>query len=282
MGSRAGRRTWTAPGVDPVRLDEVSLALADFVDLASPYTRGHSTRMARLAEDGARELGLDPEEVDTVRRAALVHDLGMLGVPNRIWTKRGPLSPSDWERVRPHTHHTQRILHLAAPLRSAGSLAAMHHERLDGSGYHRGLQASALPIGARLLAVAEAYQAMSEVRAWRPALGTEEIAGQLRDETAAGRLDRRAVDAVLSAAGQPALAGRSARGWPAGLTEREVGVLRGISRGLTNKQVARELYVSAATVHTHIINIYGKIGVNTRAGATLFAMEHDLIAPPGP
>ena len=262
----------------PSHLDEVSGALADFVDLASPFTRGHSTRVARLAEAAALNAGLDADEAATVRRAAQVHDLGMLSVPNRVWTKRGPLNPAEWERVRLHAYHTQRILSLAAPLRATASIAGLHHERLDGSGYHRGLPANALPLTARLLAVAEIYQSMSEDRAWRPALAPAEATRQLRDEVAARRLDARAVEAVLLAAGQPPPTRRSV--WPSGLTDREVDVLRAITRGLANKQIGRELHVSQATVHTHVINIYGKIGVNTRAGATLFAFEHDLIDSP--
>jgi HD-GYP domain-containing protein (c-di-GMP phosphodiesterase class II)/DNA-binding CsgD family transcriptional regulator len=264
-------------GVGPSHLDEVSAALADFVDLASPFTRGHSTRVARLAEGAALNAGLGADDTATVRRAAYVHDLGMLSVPNRVWTKRGPLSPAEWERVRLHAYHTQRILSLAAPLRATASIAGLHHERLDGSGYHRGLHANALPLTARILAVAEAYESMSEERAWRPALAQAEAARHLRDEVAAGRLDARALEAVLLAAGQPRPTRRSSRAWPSGLTDREVEVLRAITRGLANKQIGRELYVSQATVHTHIINIYSKIGVNTRAGATLFAFEHDLI-----
>lgn len=267
-------------GVGPSHLDKVSSALADFVDLASPFTRGHSTRVARLAEVAARNAGLDAEEVATLRRAAQVHDLGMLSVPNRVWTKRGPLSPAEWERVRLHAYHTQRILTLAAPLRAAAAVAGLHHERLDGSGYHRGLQAGALPVGARLLAVAEVYESMREERAWRPARDPAAASRELREEVAAGRLDSRAAEAVLEASGQPAPSRRSVRAWPAGLTDREVDVLQAITRGLANKQVARELHVSQATVHTHVINIYGKIGVNTRAGATLFAFEHGLIDIP--
>ena len=261
-------------------LDEVSGALADFVDLASPFTRGHSTRVAGLAEAAALNAGLDADEAATVRRAAQVHDLGMVSVPNRVWIKRGPLNSAEWERVRLHAYHSQRILSLAAPLRASASMAGLHHERLDGSGYHRGLPANAVPLTARLLAVAEIYQSMSEDRAWRPALLPAEATRQLRDEVAARRLDGRAVEAVLLAAGQPRTTGRSSRAWPAGLTDREVDVLRAITRGLANKQIARELHVSPATVHTHVINLYGKIGVNTRAGATLFAFEHDLIDSP--
>lgn len=265
--------------VGPAQLDDICSALADFVDLASPFTAGHSAGVARLAEAAALNAGLDEDDVTTVRRAGQVHDLGMVSVPNRIWITRRPLNPSEWERVRLHTYHSQRILSLAAPLRSFASVAGLHHERLDGSGYHRGLSASALPMSARLLAVAEVYQSMSEHRAWRPALTPAEATRQLRDEVAAHRLDPRAVDAVLQAGGQPRPTGRSARAWPAGLTDREVEVLRAITRGLGNKQIAREFHISQATVHTHVINLYAKIGVGTRAGATLYAFEHDLTEP---
>jgi HD-GYP domain-containing protein (c-di-GMP phosphodiesterase class II)/DNA-binding CsgD family transcriptional regulator len=262
-------------------LDGVSEAMADFVDLASPFTRGHSRRVALLAEAAALSAGLDAGEADGIRRAGQVHDLGMVSVPNRVWIKHGSLTPAEWERVRMHPYHTQRILSLATPLRETATLAGLHHERLDGSGYHRGLRAGACPLSARILAVAEVYQSMSEERAWRPPLAPDEAARQLRDEVAARRLDARAVDAVLDAAGHTRPTGRSGRAWPSGLTDREVDVLRAVSRGLPNKQIARELFVSQATVHTHVINLYGKIGVNTRSGATLFAFEHDLIeAPP--
>jgi HD-GYP domain-containing protein (c-di-GMP phosphodiesterase class II)/DNA-binding CsgD family transcriptional regulator len=255
----------------------VSAALADFVDLASPFTRAHSTRVARLAEAAALNAGLNPGEAATVRRAGQVHDLGMVSVPNRVWIKRGQLSPAEWERVRLHAYHTERMLSFAAPLREAATIAGLHHERLDGSGYHRGVQANALPTSARVLAAAEVYESMSEDRAWRSALAPQEAARQLRGAVDTRRLDVRAVDAVLTAAGQPLPSGRSTRAWPSGLTDREVDVLKAITRGLANKQIARELFVSQATVKTHIINVYGKIGVNTRAGATLFAFEHDLI-----
>ena len=220
---------------------------------------------------------MDLDTAATVRRAGQVHDVGMVSVPNRVWIKSGQLSPAEWERVRLHAYHTERMLSLAAPLRDAAAIAGRHHERLDGSGYHRGLPANLLPLSARVLAVAEVYESMSEDRAWRPAFAPRDAASQLREAVEARRLDARAVDAVLAAAGQPRHSGRSTRAWPSGLTDREVDVLKAITRGLGNKQIARELFVSPATVKTHIINVYGKIGVNTRAGATLFAFEHDLI-----
>jgi DNA-binding CsgD family transcriptional regulator len=263
--------------VGQAQLDDVCAALADFVDLASPFTPGHSGNVARLAAAAAQHAGLDAVAVATLRRAGQIHDLGMVSVPNRVWMKRGPLNRAEWERVRLHPYHTERILSFAVPLRDAAALAGRHHERVDGSGYHRGLTANALQLSARILAVAEVHQSMSEERAWRPALTPAESTRQLRDAVAAGSLDARAVDAVLLAAGQRLRSGRSGRSWPCGLTDREVAVLRAVTRGLSNKQIARELYVSQATVHTHLMNVYGKIGLNTRAGATLFAFEHDLI-----
>jgi HD-GYP domain-containing protein (c-di-GMP phosphodiesterase class II) len=258
-------------------IDNVTGAFADFVDLKVSHTVGHSARVAGLADAAAAGLGMDDAERTEVRRAAQVHDLGCVSVPNRIWSKHGSLNRAEWERVRLHAYHTQRILTVAGPLRRTGELAGMHHERLDGSGYHRALPAAAIPPPARLLAAAEAYQSMVEERPWRPALTAAEAARELCRDADEGRLDRRASEAVLEAAGRPRAGRRHVRGWPAGLTDREVDVLRMLARGRSNKEIARELHVSAGTVHTHVINIYGKIEVNTRAGAALFALEHDLI-----
>lgn len=261
----------------PAHLDEACRALADFVDLKSPYTRGHSPQVASLVEGAASQLSLAEAEISTLRRSAHVHDLGNVSVPDRIWSKSGPLNPSEQARVRLHAYHTQRILAVSPTLRAPGEIAGLHHERIDGSGYHRGLPAAALPIGARLLAAAEVYQSIMEDRAWRPGLEPTRAASELQREVAAGRLDRRAVDALLAAAGHRVKPSRAARGWPAGLTDREVDVLRLLARGSSNRKIATTLHISEATVHTHLINVYGKIGVGTRAGATLFALEHDLV-----
>jgi HD-GYP domain-containing protein (c-di-GMP phosphodiesterase class II)/DNA-binding CsgD family transcriptional regulator len=263
--------------VPPSYLDEVCRAMADFVDLKSPYTHGHSTQLARLVEDSAAELGLEQAATTNLRRAAQIHDLGNLSIPNQVWIKRGPLNPAEWARVRLHAYHSERIMSVSEALRGCGDVAGRHHERIDGSGYHRGLPAAALPLVSRLLGAAEAYQSMIEERSWRPGVARSEAAAELRREASSGKLDRRAVDAVLTAAGHPSATGRAARSWPAGLSDREVEVLRLVARGESNKQIARGLHVSEATVHTHVINLYGKTGVNTRAGATLFALEHDLI-----
>lgn len=283
MGGESIWETALAAEPEPHRMvprshiDKVTGALADFADLKSSHTAGHSRRLAGLAGAAADGLGLDDAERADLRRAAEIHDLGNVSIPNRIWDKRGPLNRAEWERVRLHPYQSQRVAVVAEPLRAAGELAGMHHERLDGSGYHRGLRAAAITPGARLLAAAEAYQSMLEERPWRPALTPAQAAAQLRDDVREGRLDRRAVDAVLDAAGQPRPGRRESRSWPSGLTDREVDVLRMVALARSNKDIARDLHISEATVHTHVINIYGKIDVNTRAGAALFAMEHDLI-----
>lgn len=263
--------------VAPAHLDEIGAALADFVDLKSPYTHGHSTRMAQLAVDAGTHAGLSGADLATLRRAAQTHDLGNLSVPDQIWIKPGKLNPSEWSRVRLHTYHSQRILTSSSSLRPVGDIAGLHHEHIDGSGYHRGLPAAAIPLISRVLAAAETYASMTEERAWRPALTREAAEAELRREAIDGRLDRRAVDAVLAAAGHRSTSKRTGGSWPAGLTDREVDVLRLLARGHTNKRIASRLHISEATVHTHLINIYGKASVRTRAGATLFAMEHDLV-----
>jgi DNA-binding CsgD family transcriptional regulator len=154
-------------------------------------------------------------------------------------------------------------------------LAGMHHERLDGSGYHRGSSRAELPGPARVLAAADAYQAMTEPRPHRPPLAGANAAVELESMVRSGQLDREAVESVLNAAGQHPTRSRSS--WPADLTDREIEVLRLICRGQTNKQVASALTVSPSTVDHHVRHIYHKAGVRTRAGATLFALEHDLL-----
>jgi DNA-binding CsgD family transcriptional regulator len=156
-------------------------------------------------------------------------------------------------------------------------VAALHHERIDGSGYHRGAFGEQLGSRARLLAAADAYHAMCEDRPHRPAHNPGGAASLLVAEVDAGRVGRAEVDAVLAAAGQATRPPNVAR--PAGLTEREVDVLRMIARGLSNKQVAAALGISPKTVGHHVEHLYAKAGVTTRAGATLFAMEHGLLAP---
>jgi HD-GYP domain-containing protein (c-di-GMP phosphodiesterase class II)/DNA-binding CsgD family transcriptional regulator len=267
------------PCIPGARLDEVLRAVADFVDLKSPYTVGHSSGVAELAAAAARRCGLPEADVIAVQRAGLLHDLGRIGVSNAIWDKPGPLSEAEWERVRLHPYYTERVLARLKGLGQVCAIAPQHHERLDGSGYHRGLPASMLPMSARILAAADIYHALTEPRPHRAALSPEEAAAEVRRQVRAGRLDGEVVNALLVVAGHRIRSVR--RAWIAGLSDREIEVLRLIVRGQSNRQIASRLSVSERTVEHHVEHIYSKIGVSTRAGATLFAMEHHLLSTMG-
>jgi HD-GYP domain-containing protein (c-di-GMP phosphodiesterase class II) len=257
-----------------VELDEALAAIADFADLKSPYTTGHSRGVAERAAAAAVRAGLGEPAAAELRRAGLLHDVGRLGVSNTIWDKPGVLSEAEMERVRMHPYLTQRTFSRSPRLAALAEVAAAHHERLDGSGYPRGLVGGALSPEARILAAADAYQAMCEPRPHRPARPPDDAARELREDVRAGRLDADAVDAVLGAAGHRVPRRREG---PAGLTRREVEVLVLLARGLSNKAIAAELVVSPKTVGRHIEHIYGKIGCSTRAAASLFAMQNGLL-----
>jgi HD-GYP domain-containing protein (c-di-GMP phosphodiesterase class II) len=256
-------------------LDQVTLTIADFTDIKSPFTLGHSRQVSRLAEAAGTGLGVSEKDLQSLRQASHIHDLGNVSVPQRVWMKYGPLNRPEQDAVRLHAYHTERILSASRSLRSLGSLAGVHHERLDGSGYHRGVGAASLTLPARILAAAEVYQALVEERSWRHAFAPTEAARMLLEQANGGALDRRAVDAVLEVAGQQPPRRRAT--WPASLTDREVEVLRFMAAGHSNREIARSLHVTEGTVHTHTINIYAKTNVHTRAGIALFAIEHDLI-----
>jgi HD-GYP domain-containing protein (c-di-GMP phosphodiesterase class II) len=258
----------------PGKLDEALAAIGEFAELKSPWRIGHATAVAELAAEAARTAGLPAEDVTTLRRSALVEDLGQLGVSNAIWDKQGPLSPSDVERIRLHPYLTERMLSFSSALAPLGALAAVHHERLDGSGYPRGLSGDAISPAGRLLGAADVYQALTEDRPHRPARSPEAAASQLRGEVAACRLDGDAADAVLRTAGHRV---RRRKEWPSGLTGREVEVLRLVARGLSNKEIAGAMLISSKTAGSHVEHIYTRIGVSNRAQASLFAMKHGLM-----
>jgi HD-GYP domain-containing protein (c-di-GMP phosphodiesterase class II) len=249
-------------------------AIADFIDLKSPFTIGHSRGVADLAAASARNYGLSAPAVDAIRKAGLVHDFGRLGVSNSIWDKRGPLTVSEMERVRLHPYLTERMLAFSPVLRPLGAIAALHHERLEGSGYPRGLAGDEISPAGRILGAADAYHAMTELRPHRQPRTSEDAAIELRREVAAGRLESDAVDAVLRAAGHRVTRRRAL---PAGLTTREVEVLRLLTRGFSNKEIAEQLIITRKTAGNHVEHIYTKIGASNRARASLFAMKHGLI-----
>jgi HD-GYP domain-containing protein (c-di-GMP phosphodiesterase class II) len=254
-------------------LDTALEAIADFTDLRSLPRAGHSRAVARIAGSAAGLCGLPDREIVTLRRAALVHDVGLHGVPASILDKPGPLTSAETERIRLASYWTARVLARPPALARIGAIASLANERLDGSGYHRGLSGAAIPVAGRILAAADAWQAMNEPRAHRPALSPRQAVGELRKEVRSGRLAADAVDAVLAAAGQRA----KRRAGPAGLTPREIEVLTLIARGASTRKVASTLGITAKTAETHIERIYGKTGASTRSTATLFAMQHGLL-----
>jgi len=255
-------------------LDNALEAVADFTDLRSPSRAGHSRAVAELSMRAAELCGLPGEEVSNVRRAGFVHDLGMHGIPATILDKSGGLSGTEAERMRMHAYYTERMLVRPPALAKVGAIASLANERLDGSGYHRGLSGAQIPVAGRILAAADAFQAMREPRPHRPPLAAKDVTATIRAEVRTGRLGADAVDAVLEAAGQRR--GKRQTG-PAGLTPREVEVLVLISRGASNKQVARRLNITAKTAGTHIERIYTKIGASSRSTATLFALQQGLL-----
>jgi HD-GYP domain-containing protein (c-di-GMP phosphodiesterase class II) len=267
-------RTGTEEELIEKELTDVLRVFGDYADLKAPCFLGHSAAVAALASGAASRLGLTGTEVTLIERAALVHDLGVHGVSAGVWAKPGPLTAGEWERVRMHPYLTERTLARVPRLAEVGALAALHHERLDGSGYPRGLRADAQPVTARVLAAAVRYRTAVEARPHRPAAVPTEAAALLRADAEAGRLDGEAVNAVLAAAGhrvrrRPAL--------PAGLSPREAQVLALVARGFSNRAIAAQLSLAPRTVGSHVEHAYTKIGVSTRGAAAMYAMRHGLV-----
>jgi HD-GYP domain-containing protein (c-di-GMP phosphodiesterase class II)/DNA-binding CsgD family transcriptional regulator len=255
---------------------DVAAAFGDLADLKSSYFHGHSAEVARLAVGGARRMGLDSAAVRRVEIAARLHDVGRVGISNAIWEKAGPLTRAEWEVVRMHAYHSERVLASASSLEPMAVIAGMHHERLDGSGYHRSSKSGECGIEARLVAVADAYAARLQRRPHRPAQPASHAAAEMTAEVRAGKLDRDAVSAVLAEAGQGDRRMAAAMR-PAGLSAREVEVLGLIADGCSNGDIAERLFISRRTAEHHVQHVYAKIGVSTRASAALFALQHGLL-----
>jgi HD-GYP domain-containing protein (c-di-GMP phosphodiesterase class II) len=263
--------------VSGAELDDALAAVGEFAELKSPWLMGHARGVADLAAAAGKSDGLAQADVTGLRRAAFVHDIGRLGVSNTTWDKPAELTHSELERVRLHPYLTERMLSFSPGLAPIGALAGQHHERLDGSGYPRGLSGDALSSASRILAAADSYRARTEDRPHRPAMSAAVAAAELRAEVAAGRLDGAAADAVLRAAGHRV---RRRREWPAGLTGREVEIVQLLARGLTGKAIAEQLVISPKTASSHVEHIYTKTGASNRAQLSLFAMKHGLMAEP--
>jgi HD-GYP domain-containing protein (c-di-GMP phosphodiesterase class II) len=258
-------------------LDDALTVAADFIDLKSPYMAGHSRRCAQLAADAAAQLGFADGAIVTLRRAALVHEFGTTAVPNSIWDKPAPLTRAEFDRVELHPMLTEQMLRRSPALAVLNPVAAAHHEKTNGSGYHKGLRADAVGPGASVLAAADIYVALTTDRADRPAFSGNDAATELRRLASQGALEHGTTDAVLAAAGHRQPLPKSRRPQhPGGLTGREAEVLRLVARSLTTREIADRLYISAKTADHHIQHVYTKIGVSTRAAAALWAMQHAL------
>jgi HD-GYP domain-containing protein (c-di-GMP phosphodiesterase class II) len=263
--------------VDEAQVEAVARTFGNLADLKSPWLQGHSAAVADLAAAAVQELGLD-EHVQPVRVAGHLHDLGRVGVSSRIWDKAGPLSASERDQAHLHAYHGERILARVPALAQVAELVGQHHERCDGSGYHRGLRSGQLSMPSRVLAAADELRSLVEERPYRAGLPLAQARSRLEAEAREGRLDPDAVAAVLRAAG---LSVGTRRPRPAKLTERQVEVLRLVAGGLSNREIAERLVISARTAEHHVQDVYARIGVSSRAGAALFAMEHGLLDRPG-
>ena len=198
--------------IDESDLDRVARCFADMVDLKSPYTVGHSARWPSWRRRRRARSASPKDDVVALRRAALLHDLGRVGVSSGVWDKKGPLTRSEWEQIRLHPYHTERILSCSPTLAPLGWIAGLHHERLDGSGYHHGVSAPALPTSARDPRGRRHLPDRHPGPAAPARPLAEQAAEHLAAEAAAGRLDADCVAAVIDAAGQPRP--RVRRDWP--------------------------------------------------------------------
>ena len=256
-------------------IDTALSAIADFGDFKSPHMLGHSRRVSTVAMAAAKAASVPAGDTAEVGRAGLIHDVGRIGVQAQLLSKAGPLTRAEHERIRMHSYLTGRIFADCPVLRPLGVLGSSHHEKLDGTGYHLGLVAPSLSASARLLAAANAWCALTETRPHRPQMTDAEAAVALSAQAKAGLFDRRAVDAVLTSAGQKGAHTR--RATSIALSEREIEVLRLVSREQTNAAIAGVLGLSPKTIERHVTHIYDKLGVTTRAGAALYALENGLL-----
>jgi HD-GYP domain-containing protein (c-di-GMP phosphodiesterase class II) len=171
--------------------------LAHALDLRDAEAEGHSRRVAAITVQLASALGLPPSEMARVRRGALLHDIGKLGVPDAILLKPGPLTESEWVSVRQHPIYAYEMLAPIPHLRPVVEMPYCHHEKWDGSGYPRGLKGPQIPLAARIVAVADVWDALTSNRPYRRALPPEQVRAHIREQ--AGRhFDPEVVEAFLA------------------------------------------------------------------------------------
>lgn len=253
-----------------VPLARLAATFGDFADLQSPFTGGHSRAVHSLCVSAARMLGLSAESMEDLGLASSLHDLGQVALPSSLWLRARVWRPAERELARTHPYHTERVLAAARPLARAARIAGAHHGAAQGGGASppRGPKAAPSQLAANLLAAAEVASDMRETRPHRGAHDTATAVARMRALAQARVLDAEAVEATVAALGWP---NRLPRRPGPELTAREHDVLRHLAEGCSNKRIARLLGISDRTVQTHTLNIYAKLGVNTRAGAALVA-----------
>jgi HD-GYP domain-containing protein (c-di-GMP phosphodiesterase class II) len=262
------------------KLRDVALAMADYADLKSPFLAGRSRRVADLAQGIALRMGLSESQVATIYQAALVHDIGIVAVPSFVLNRsQDSHTEAEREQFRLHPYHSERVLSRVPAMEPIIPIVAAHHERMDGRGYYRGLKGSEIPLGAQIIAVADRFDELTHDMP--DGLGRErDQAIDLMRKEVGGRISHDAFQALvddLSGTNRSHRQRARQQDWPAGLTDREVEVLRLIAKGLNRRQAATALFIAEGTVRSHLEHIYSKIGVSSRSAATLFAVENDLL-----
>jgi HD-GYP domain-containing protein (c-di-GMP phosphodiesterase class II) len=258
-------------------LDEALLALANFIDIKSPYFLGHSRAVADLSAEAARRLDMSESDRRALYRTSLVHDWGRLGISNAIWDKKGTLGAGEWERVRLLPHITDRMLRQSESLAPLAAIAVQHRERLDGSGYPAGLSGSGISRSARILAAADAYQAMREPRPHRGALGADAAASELRAEVRAGRRRCRRCGARRGRPSHPAASRGPGR--PHATRGRGPDPRRARSLEQGDRRPARHLSQDGRKPRRAHLREDRRL--SNRAAASLFAMRHGLLPEEG-
>jgi putative nucleotidyltransferase with HDIG domain len=251
-------------------MDNVCLALADFADIKARRTWHHSTEVAEVARDIASRLGLKLDAA-AIYRAGLVHDVGKAGVPCAIVAKHDNLAPLEAERMHRHADYSAQVLARVPQLAALAPLVASHHESIDGSGYHRQLAGDQIPLGGRILRLADAYVLQMRGQA-DPEAALQDLRGLVGSEIDA--------DCFEALSGREVGARQAARlnepDRVGGLTAREVEVLQAVAGGLSSREVAQRLVISDKTVEHHLEHIYDKLGVSCRASAVVFAVHNGL------
>jgi HD-GYP domain-containing protein (c-di-GMP phosphodiesterase class II) len=262
------------PGERPNQMVSLEL-MADLIDLQQPWLRGHSRRVAQAARSAAAAIGLHAMAQQRCYRAGLIHGIGRGAIPSALWNASGRLSTAEREQLRLAPYWTLRALRDVGGMEAEADIASYVGERLDGSGNFRGATGAAIPLEGQVLAAASAWVALQSARPWRPAYTAQLAGAMLAQEAAAGRFHPGVSDALRGMHDEPAAPSTT----PAhiSLSERETEVLRAISQGHTNKEVARQLAISPRTVGTHVESVFRKLSCTTRAAAALKALTLRLI-----